>query len=95
MQTNGTDPLTSLRSFMEDLRNTISIAHTLVRDGHRVDLAGFDLQVGLLCAKALDLPPEQGRAVRPDLEDLLGSVDGLVACLMTSDWPPSCSDRHG
>ncbi len=88
MQTNGTQPLTSLRSFLEDLSNTISIARTLVRDGHQVDLAGFDRQVGLLCANALDLPPEQGRAVRPDMEELLHSVDALAACLGASVRPP-------
>ena len=88
MQTNGTEPLSSLRSFLEDLGNTISIARTLVQDGHQVDLAGFDLQVGLLCAKALDLPPEQGRSLRPDLEELLSSVDALAACLTASGRPP-------
>ncbi len=88
MQTNGTEALTSLRSFLEDLGNTISIARTLVQDGHRVDLAGFDLQVGLLCAKTLDLPPELGRGLRPDLEELLGSVDALAACLTATGAPP-------
>ncbi len=88
MQTNGNEPLTSLRSFLEDLSNTISIARTSVRDGHQVNLEGFDLQAGLLCAKALDLPPEQGRVVRPDMEELLQSVDALAACLSASVRPP-------
>jgi hypothetical protein len=81
MQTDGTEALTSLRSFIEDLDNAVMIARTLVHEGHRIDLTGLDGQVGLLCAKALDLPPEQGRSVRPKLVGLLSTVDSLIACL--------------
>ena len=65
----------------EGLARTICIARALVENGRPVDLAGLDRGVGLLCAKALDLPAEAGRSVRPSLLTLLGEVDGLTAAL--------------
>ena len=88
MKTNGTEALTSLRSFLEDLGNTVAVARTLVQEGHRVDLTGFDVQVGLLCAKALDLPPEEGRLLRPDLVEFLATVDSLSLYLSGAGAPP-------
>ena len=83
-----TDPIlarvAALRSFLEDLENAAAIATTLVRDGHLIDLDGFDAQVGLLCAKALDLPTEQGRLMRPDLLRLRGRLETLDAALKAS-----------
>jgi hypothetical protein len=83
-----TDPghasLAALRSFLEDLENTAAVAATLLRQGHRIDLTGLDAQVGLLCAKALDLPMQQGRDIRADLLRLHGTMarleGGLAAC---------------
>ncbi len=89
MQDPGADvPSASLRSFLEDLQNAIAVARTLVESGHAVDLTGFDRQVGLLCAQALDLPPEQGRDLRDDLRELLASVDAL-SCALSSATPRS------
>ncbi|MGE4047669.1 MAG: hypothetical protein AB7F35_22610 [Acetobacteraceae bacterium] len=82
MPSRHTDALGALRSFLDDLENAITLARTLVEDGQQVDLTGFDRQVGLLCAKVLDLPPEQGRLVRSDLAVLLAGVDALTGCLM-------------
>lgn len=83
-----TDPsltrVATLLSFLEDLENAAAIATTLVRDGHLIDLDGFDAQVGLLCAKALDLPTEQGRLMRPDLLRLRGRLETLDAALKAS-----------
>jgi hypothetical protein len=80
-----TDPppsqLAELRSFLEDLGNEVRIARTLIQDGHAVDLQGLDAQFGLLCAKALDLPTEEGRTLRPDLEGMLSLVDSLIASM--------------
>ena len=86
-----TDPLlarlASLRSFLEDLENAAAVATTLVRDGHLIDLDGFDAQVGLLCAKALDLPTEQGRLIRPELMRLRERLETLDASLRAADEP--------
>jgi len=73
------DKQAQIRSFIQDLTNQVAMADGLLRDGTRVDLAGFDAQVGLLCAQALDLPPDQGRALAPELIQLRDRVERLTA----------------
>ncbi len=55
----------------------LRLAGTLAQGGRRLDLVGLDQMVGRLCAQALDLPPAQGRMVRPRLLALLGELDAL------------------
>ncbi|MDR3538899.1 MAG: hypothetical protein P4L71_20560 [Acetobacteraceae bacterium] len=74
-------PQDALLSFLEDMSNTMVIVHRLIDDGRTVDLTGLDAQIGLLCAKALDLPAEQGRFVRPALISLLRKVDSVSTAL--------------
>lgn len=81
-------PLQALLSFLEDMHNTVTIVRRLVEDGRPVDLAGLDRQIGLLCAKALDLPAEQGRGLRPGLIDLLAEVDTVAAALASQAATP-------
>lgn len=82
MRTDPPHPgLAELRSFLEDLENAAAIATTLVRRGHRIDLGDFNSQVGLLCAKALDLPESQGRLVRPGLLRLREKLEVLELSL--------------
>lgn len=69
--------LLALRSFLEDLENATAIATTLAREGHPIDLDGFAGQIGLLCAKALDLPLEQGLTMRPALLRLREKLETL------------------
>ena len=63
------------------LRRTVALARALASGGRSIDLAGLDGQVGLICARALDLPPEQGRTIREELEAVLAEVDDLAAAL--------------
>ena len=65
----------------EGLARTICIARILVEHGRTVDLAGLDRGVGLLCAKALDLPVEAGRTIRSHLAALLAEADVLAEAL--------------
>ena len=65
----------------EGLARTICIARILVEHGRTVDLIGLDRGVGLLCAKALDLPLEAGRAIRPHLAALLDEANTLTEAL--------------
>ena len=65
----------------DGLARTICIARVLVENGRTIDLAGLDRGVGLLCAKALDLPAEIGRSVRPNLIALIAEVDRLTVAL--------------
>ena len=60
---------------------TVRIARALVQAGRQVDLGGLDRMVGLLCARVLDLPPEQGRTLRPRLLALLAELDELNGAL--------------
>ncbi len=72
------------RAGVAALRRTVALARTLAAAGRPIDLAGLDGQVGLICARALDLPPQHGRAMRESLEALLVEVDGLAAALRLS-----------
>ena len=59
----------------------LRLARGMVQAGRRVELEGLDQMVGRLCARCLDLPPEEGRALRPLLAALLvASLPGLL-CL--------------
>ena len=47
-----------------------------------VDLQGMAWDVGRLCAACLDLPPEQGRALRPRVQAVAADLDALHAALL-------------
>jgi hypothetical protein len=63
------------------LNGMLQIARALAAAGRPIDLSGLDHHVGRLCAQALDLPPEAGRAVRPHLSALLAGLNELAALL--------------
>ncbi|MEJ0016540.1 MAG: hypothetical protein WDN25_08235 [Acetobacteraceae bacterium] len=65
----------------------MAVASALASCGRDVDLTGLDQQVGLLCAKSLDLPPDEGRGMRPRLIALVGSIDGLSRALAARAAP--------
>src|ERR1700722_16193147 len=64
---NPYDPIAAVRALAEELTGTVSLACALAESGRTIDLAGLDRRIGLLCAKALDLPSDEGRRVRPRL----------------------------
>ena len=70
-------PTNGIRDFAEQLKNVVDTARALVDANREVDLTGLDREIGLLCAKSLDLPPDEGRRIRPRLIALFGSVEGL------------------
>jgi hypothetical protein len=80
-------PLGAVRRFAADLADMVSLARRLVGRGVTVDLTGLEQQVGLLCAKSLDLPPEEGRRMRPDLIALNADVDQLARVLAAARPP--------
>ncbi|MDE2006153.1 MAG: hypothetical protein KGI51_06275 [Rhodospirillales bacterium] len=69
------------------LTQTLALARALAEAGRRIDLAGLDSQVGLLCARMLDLDPEDGRGARVELIRLRAELDALAAVL--SRPPPA------
>jgi hypothetical protein len=81
-------PLMELRAFADDVTQTIGVARGLVGAGRHVDLAGLEDQIGLLCAKALDLPPAEGRAIREDLIGMLARVEALSTALLHAHVSP-------
>lgn len=65
----------------------LRLARGMVEAGRRVQLDGLDQIMGRLCARCLDLPPEEGRALRPRLAALLVEMDALHATLAQSKPP--------
>jgi len=80
-------PINAVRALAEELSRIVDVARALVEAGRAIDLAGLDSQVGLLCAKSLDLPPEEGRRVRPWLVALSGAVEALWRALAARGAP--------
>jgi hypothetical protein len=74
-------PLDSARVLAERIAGTLRMAQALAAGGRRIDLAGLDRPIGLLCAKSLDLPPDQGRVMRVMLIALLQELDGLSTAM--------------
>jgi hypothetical protein len=76
-----------LQMFADGVTQTLGVARGLVEVGRYVDLAGLEDQVGLLCAKALDLPPADGRAMRIELIAVLARVEALSVALRRALYP--------
>ena len=70
------------------LSKTMGIARALAQSGRTLDLTGIDNGIGVLCAQALDLPLQDGRALLPVLRDVLGQVDALTTTLRAVEGRP-------
>jgi hypothetical protein len=81
------DPVAAVRALAAELTQMIGVACALAESGRTIDLTGLDRQVGLLCAKSLDLPPDEGRGVRPRLIALSGSMEALSRVLAARAVP--------
>ena len=86
--TNTETPLDTLRACLEQLSHTLGIAGSLVRAGRDVDLNGLEGEIGFVCARALDLPPEEGRAARPALIGLRAQLEAMTAILSARGASP-------
>ena len=75
------DAAADVASLSKALHDTVNLAAGLMAGGRRVDVAGLDRSVGLLCAKALDLPPLEGRIACGLLFSLLVRIDALSVAL--------------
>ena len=96
MHPTDTSPaLHELRAFADGVTQTLGVARGLIEAGRYVDLSGLEDQVGLLCAKALDLAPAEGRAMRTDLVGVLARLDALSIALVHArdDAPGSGAGR--
>ena len=80
------DKLTYSLVVAEDLRRSLRLARALAGQNRPVDLAGMQDSIGLLCAKALDLSPAEGRTLRIALVALRMELDQL-STVMRSTMP--------
>ncbi len=71
----------AMRGLGDNLRHMLRMTRGLVASGRSVDVAGLERQIGLLCAKTLDLAPDEGRMLRPMLVGLLADLDALSSAL--------------
>jgi hypothetical protein len=81
-------PLATVRACLGQLGRTLGIARSLVKAGKQVDLTGLDAEMGFVCARMLDLPPEEGRALHPELLALRAELDSLSQVLEARAPPP-------
>ena len=82
-------PLGRTRSLAGGVMNTVRLSRALVDGQRQVDLAGLDNVVGLLCAKALDLAPEIGRMLIPELYAVLEEVQVLTEAIRAAQAAPA------
>ena len=74
-------PSTVVDRMIDSVGATLRIARGLRQNGRPIDITGLDRLIGILCARALDLPAEQGRSVRSQLAMLLTELDALGVAL--------------
>ena len=77
----GFDPQREMMALTEQTVRVVTVAHALIASHRRVDVAGLQQQIGLLCAKALDLPPGQTALARIELQRLASGLGALQAVM--------------
>ena len=60
---------------------TLGVARALAERGRRLDLAGIQDGIGILCAQTLDLPTQDARCMLPVLREVLAQLNALSAAL--------------
>lgn len=75
------DPEAEVLALSAQTARLIAVSQALVSARRHVDLDGLQAQVGLLCAKALDLPPAQTGFLKLELQQLVRLTDGLMTSL--------------
>jgi hypothetical protein len=73
----------AVRNLAQAIAGTLRMARGFLAAGRQVDLTGLEDLVGLLCAKTLDLEPEQGRQMRVVLIELRRELDTLSSLART------------
>ncbi len=84
-----TDPVTQAAAMVEAACGTLRVARALVEARRSVDLAGLQNAVGRMCAAVLDLPPQQGHALRPQIAAVLAELDALERAMRTGGGGPA------
>ena len=66
---------------LASLQELLCASTANVRGGDMVDLAGLEREVKPILDAALALPPDQARALLPQLEAVLAALDGVSSSL--------------
>lgn len=69
----------SVRGLASSLTFLIRLSRVLAGAGRPVDLSGLDDRIGLLCARVMDLDPEDGTEIKPYVFQLAGEIDSFCA----------------
>jgi hypothetical protein len=75
------DPERELLALSEQTARMLSVAQVLVASNRHLDCEGLQRHVGLLCAKALDLPPGHTGFAKLELKRLAAQLDQLHAAI--------------
>lgn len=75
------DDLAAAAAMAEGLRQSLRLARALAGQNRPVELDGMQDSIGILCAKALDLAPSDGRRLRVALVALRDELDQLSTTL--------------
>ena len=75
------DPVAQIVALAEQISRMLAIAGALAASRRRVDLDGLQQNVGLLCARALDLPPQEAGLARAEMIRLVAGLDALSAAM--------------
>ena len=73
------DPEAEVLALSEQTARMIAVAQALVASQRHVDIQGLQDHVGLLCAKALDLPTSKTGFLKLELMRLASGLDALDA----------------
>ena len=75
------DPEVEVLALSEQTARMIAVAQALVVSQRHVDVQGLQNHVGLLCAKALDLPMSKTGFLKLELRRLASGLDALNASI--------------
>jgi hypothetical protein len=75
------DPEVEVLALSEQTTRMIAVAKALVLSQRHVDVQGLQNHIGLLCAKALDLPMSKTGFLKLELRRLVSELDSLNASM--------------
>ena len=79
--------LAAVEQAAEAVDGLLRLSRAMAQAGRRVELSGLEGLVGRLCARSLDLPPQDGRRMAALLTSLLIEIDALNMALAARPPP--------
>lgn len=87
-RTQAETQLAAVQGCLAQFSRTLVVIRNLMQAGRYVDLTGLDAEMVLVCTRALALPPEEARSLRPVLLSLREELGVLAAALPVRETPP-------